>query len=132
MEKIESNNSQYFEHADCANTLKKKSAQGGLVSIAGQLIRFAIQLITTALLARLLTPTDFGIFAMGAMLVGLMKLFSSQFLSIGIVQHKQIDHRQISAFYWINCFFTIALVVVTAVLAPLAAAYYREPQVTTM
>jgi len=132
MEKIESNNSQYFEHSDCANTLKKKSAQGGLVSIAGQIIRFAIQLITTAILARLLTPTEFGIFAMGAMLVGLMKLFSSQFLSIGIVQHKQIDHRQISAFYWINCFFTIALVVVTAVLAPLAAAYYREPQVTTI
>jgi len=108
-------------------TLRRKSARGGLVTVVGQALRFAIQLASTAILARLLTPSDFGLFAMVAVIIGFMKLFTGQSLSLGIVQRDTIHHSQVSTFFWLNTGVALALCMLSAVLAPGVAWFFREP-----
>ena len=47
--------------------LKRRSIRGGVLVIAAQATKFVVQTLSTAILARLLVPSDFGIVGMVAM-----------------------------------------------------------------
>ena len=49
--------------------LKKRSLRGGAITLSGQGAKFVLKLISTAILARLLTPYDFGLIAMVVVII---------------------------------------------------------------
>ena len=53
-------------HAD----LKNRSVRGGLLTLTSQGAQFLMQSIATVVLARLLTPADFGLVAMVTAITG--------------------------------------------------------------
>ena len=54
------------------------------------------------MLARLLTPADFGLVAMVSTVTGLGQAFADLGLSEATIQRKEISHNQVSALFWIN------------------------------
>ena len=66
---------------DNHNVLKKKSAQGGLVTLVGQGLNTFINLFSTIILARLLSPEDYGIITMVLVVTGFAKIFRDLGLS---------------------------------------------------
>ena len=125
-------------HADQANhhfrtdhlrsDLKGRSIRGGAVTLAGQGFHFALQMGSTMVLARLLTPGDFGLVAMVAAITGFVVVCKDAGLSMATVQSRAIDHAQISTLFWINVALSGAMVLLLAALAPAIALLYGEPR----
>ena len=108
--------------------LKGRSVRGGLVNVASQGAQFLIQSVATVVLARLLTPADFGLVAMVATVTGLGQAFADLGLSEATIQRKEISHEQVSALFWINVAIGLGLMLLTMALAPFLARFYRDPR----
>src|SRR5215469_4814698 len=111
-------------HAD----LKGRSVRGGLLTLISQGAQFALQTLSTIILARLLMPADFGIVAMVTALTGLASAFADFGLSEATIQRKEITHEQVSTLFWINVVIGFGLTLITAALGPVLVAFYREPR----
>jgi len=108
--------------------LKGRSVRGGLVTLTSQGAMFVLQTLSTVVLARLLTPADFGIVAMVTAVTGLASAFADLGLSEATIQSKEITHDQISVLFWINGGIGLALMLITVAMAPVFAWFYREPR----
>ena len=111
-------------HAD----LKGRSVRGGMLTLTSQGAQFVMQSIATVVLARLLTPADFGLVAMVTAITGLGQAFADLGLSEATIQHPEISHNQVSTLFWINVAIGLALTSITAALAPVLAWFYHEPR----
>lgn len=109
--------------------LGSRTTRGGLTAFVAQATRILVQLGIMAVLARLLTPADFGLIAMATALTSFVGLFADLGLSAATVQRKEIDQRTVSALFQINVAMGLALMVVCAALAPLAAWIFGDARV---
>ncbi len=75
---------------------------GAVVTIAAQSVQFVLSLGSIMILARLLTPQDFGLFAMVTTVMGFLRVFKDAGLSTATVQREGITHAQVSNLFWIN------------------------------
>ena len=96
--------------------------------IALQLLRFAVNLGVTMLLARLLTPEDFGIYGMALTVVGLLLLFRDGGVESAMLHHGPLDERELASLASLNALYGLALAGICALLAPLLAAFFGEPR----
>ena len=110
--------------------LKGRTIRGGTVTLASQGFRFALQMGSTVVLARLLTPADYGLVGMTSVVTGFIELFRDLGLSEATIQHPTINHRQVSTLFWLNCLVGLGLMLVVIGLSPLVARFYQEPRVT--
>jgi O-antigen/teichoic acid export membrane protein len=102
--------------------------RGGAVTLVSQGLRVLLQLGSTAVLARLLTPADFGLVAMVVAIIGLIGLLKDAGLSMATVQRDRIDRAQVSNLFWANVVLSLAAIALTALLIPAIVAYYGEPR----
>lgn len=108
--------------------LKGRSVRGGAVTLSSQVIKFALQMGSTTVLARLLTPGDFGLVAMVTAVTGLARVFQDGGLSMATIQRAEIDHAQVNSLFWINVMIGSVLACLTAASAPAIAWFYNEPK----
>jgi len=98
------------------------------VTVISQVAKLVIQIGSTAILARLLMPADFGLVAMVAAITGLLGTFGDLGLSSATIQRAEITHEQVSTLFWINIGVSLLIAVVVAALAPAIAWFYHEPR----
>ena len=55
--------------------LKRRSVRGGFATLSAQGVKFVLQTATTMVLARLLSPQDFGLQGMAIVVTGFLALF---------------------------------------------------------
>ena len=108
--------------------LKSRSVRGGLLTITSQGAQFFMQSVGTVVLARLLTPADFGLVAMVTAVTGLGQAFADLGLSEATIQHPEINHNQVSTLFWINVAIGLTLTSITIALAPVLVWFYHEPR----
>ena len=111
-----------------SDELKRKSVRGGFVVVAAQGAKVLLQTGTLILLARLLTPEDFGLTGMVATLTGFLTMFRDAGLSAATVQRLEVTHEQISTLFWINVAFGAVLSACAILLAPAVARFYGDPR----
>lgn len=116
-----------FEAPDSSN-IGSRSTRNVSVNLTAQVIRFFLQVFSTIALARLLTPSDFGLVAMVSVFVNFVSLFKDAGLAQATVQKVKITHVQISCLFWINLTLSIGLGILIVSLAPLVAWIYDEPR----
>ncbi|NIQ13803.1 MAG: oligosaccharide flippase family protein [Candidatus Dadabacteria bacterium] len=85
-------------------------------------------MVSVIVLARLLTPVDFGLVAMVTSLYMILGDIGILGLSDATVQREKINHDQISTLFWINVSVCLLLTLVLIALAPLIAWFYDEPR----
>ena len=103
----------YFGENKAYAGLGRASVRGGVILVAGRGVNVLVQLASTILLARLLSPHEFGLVAMVTALV----LFAPILVDLGTTdastQKANITHVEISTLFWLNvtigCTLTIAL-----------------------
>src|SRR5690606_26137310 len=115
-----------FQADPIRSSLKKKSIRGIVAVTSAQGFKFAIQMAVTAILARLLTPVDFGVIAMAATFTGFAAIFKDAGLSMATVQRVSINEAQLNALFWINTALGCVLLGVTVAMAPFLAWFYSD------
>jgi O-antigen/teichoic acid export membrane protein len=108
--------------------LKRKSVRGGMVAVSAQALKFGLQTGSVMVLARLLSPADFGLQGMVVALTGILGLFRDVGLSAATVQREVVTHEQVSTLFWINVAVGAALTLLAAALAPALVFFYKEPR----
>ena len=108
--------------------LKRKSVVGGVAAVSAQGAKFVVQTATTMVLARLLSPEDFGLQGMVLVVIGFLGLFRDAGLGMATVQRLEVTHEQTSTLFWINVAVGAILAALCAALAPLLVSFYHEPR----
>ena len=67
----------YFRTDHLKADLGARTARGGIVVLASQALKFVINMATTIVLARLLTPQDYGLIGMVLVVTGFVSLFKN-------------------------------------------------------
>lgn len=112
-------------HAESA-PLASTAARGASYTIAGQLIRIVVMFAGTVVLARLLSPEDFGLVAIVASLVAFGELARDFGLSTAAAREKNLSKGQQSNLFWINTVLGFLLAAVTYLVAPLVASAFSN------
>ena len=120
----------FFDTEYLKSDLKGRSVRGGAVTMIAQAMKFFLQMGSTIVLARLLTPQDFGLIAMVTAVTGFVMMFKDMGLSMATVQKDEINHGQISTLFWINVILSLGVMLITAALAPAIAWFYGESRLT--
>ena len=112
--------------------LKDKTARGlfwgGLSNGVLQLLNLAFGII----LARLLSPSDYG-------MVGMLQVFSlvaialqESGLNVALINKKDLRHEDINAVFWFSLAVSITLYLILYACAPAIAAFYKQPLLTPL
>jgi O-antigen/teichoic acid export membrane protein len=108
--------------------LKGKMIRGGLARVCAQGANLLLRVGSLMILARLLSPKDFGLVGMVTAFTGVLTWFRDFGLSSAAIQHPSITKEQISTLFWINMLLGALLGVVAIAMAPAIAAFYGEPE----
>ena len=108
--------------------LKEKTIRGGLARLCAQGASFLLRVGSLMILARLLSPKDFGLVGMVTAFTGVLALFRDFGLSAAAVQRATVTQEQISTLFWINILLGALLGLAAVAMAPTIAAFYHEPQ----
>jgi len=108
--------------------LKAVSVRGGVASVLAMAVTQLFRLVIIAALARLLSPSDFGVIAMtmGVLSVGIV--FRDVGLSSATIQREDLTNSQVNTLFWVNLAFGAAATLVACACAPLVAAFFGDPR----
>lgn len=110
-----------------------KSFIGGVKWTSLSMISVTVfHLLTLIILARLLSPEDFGLMAILMVVVGFAQAFMDMGISNAIIQRQDVSHSQLSSLYWLNVFAGMVLSVIIFLLAPVIAGFYERPEMSDM
>jgi PST family polysaccharide transporter len=126
--KSKANSDSVFQTDHLGENLRTHSVRGGLITVSSQAAKFLLSLGSTMILARLLTPEDFGLFGMVAAVTGFILLFKNMGLSQATIQREEINHYQISTLFWINVTVSTVIAILAVAIAPLIVWFYGEPR----
>jgi PST family polysaccharide transporter len=117
---------EHFKTDHLLTNLKGHTISSGAVTMSAQGAKFFLNLVSTMILARLLTPRDFGLVAMVTTVTGFLRVFKDAGLSIATVQRERITHAQVSNLFWINIAVSILSSLILAASAPVVARFYHN------
>lgn len=109
--------------------LSRRAARAALSAFSGQGAMALLQILSVVVLARLLTPSDFGLYAMVFSVIGIAHLFRDLGLSAAAIQAPQLSHQQQSNLFWVNTGLGALGALACLALAPLLGAFYDNPAV---
>ncbi len=119
-----------FQNRYSEQSLTRKSIRSGAITMGSQAAKFAMQIGSTMILARLLSPADFGLLAMVTAVTGMVVMFKDLGLSIATIQQSEINHQQVSTLFWINLAVSSLMACLVALAAPAIAWFYKDPRLT--
>ena len=106
--------------------LKHHAVRGGMVVGTAQMIRIAVQMISVVVLARLLSPDDFGLVAAVTPVIAFISMFQDLGYGQAIVQRKEITEEQISSIFWTTTALGLFCVTITILASPAVAWFFRD------
>jgi PST family polysaccharide transporter len=114
------------------SNLKAQSMRGGIVRIGGQGVMLLLRMGATAILARMLTPADFGLFAMVTTMTAFIESFRDFGLPMALIHKQMLTREQMDALFRLSLRLNLILTGILVAVAPFLAAFYREPRVLPM
>jgi O-antigen/teichoic acid export membrane protein len=122
----------YFGDLEASGDLGRLAKRGGIASVVSVYGSGIIQFIGVIVLARLLTPEDFGL----AALVLVFSRFAPLLIDCGMTdattQKNKISQGQISALFWLNSGIGVAVAGVLAASSPLIAWLYHDQRLQSI
>jgi O-antigen/teichoic acid export membrane protein len=89
--------------------------------------RALLQVVQTAILARILAPSDFGLMAIAGSVMAVYWLFADLGVSQAIIHYDEVPMEALAALYWLNLAVGFVLMCVLAASAPLVGLLYKAP-----
>lgn len=115
-----------------ASDVERRAARGGVITAIAQIVKGLSDATGTLLLARMLSPADFGLVDMIVSITGIIDLLKDFGLSTATIQRARIEHEQVSALFWINVAMGLVLTLATLIAAPFIAFTYQRPELLTL
>ena len=118
------------DEQDRGSPLGARAASAVLWNYASFASGKILLLVTLAVLARLLTPADFGIVGFATLAVAYLGVLKDLGLGGALIQRRDDTEKAAQTVYTLNLIFGAILTALTILLAPVVAAFFHEPLVT--
>lgn len=111
--------------------LNKKTNSGLIWQGTEKIGSYGIRFVVSVILARLLSPEEFGIIAIMIVILSLCSIFIDSGFGVALVQKKDIDEKDCNSVFYINICFAFITYVLILLLSPYIASYYEIPKIST-
>lgn len=92
----------------------------------------AVALVVSIILARILTPEDYGIIALITVFINILNVFVDSGLGTALIQKKNADDVDFSTVFFTNIIFCIVLYILIFFTAPFLASFYKKEELTAI
>lgn len=110
------------------NSLRKKASLGFIWSITDRFFVNIGQLLISIILARILSPSDFGLVAMLYVFLAVSEVFINSGMGSALIQRENIKNIDYSTIFVFNLVVSVLIYILIFVSAPLIAYFYGSPQ----
>jgi O-antigen/teichoic acid export membrane protein len=121
-----------FLPTETGGELRRRAVRGAGITVFSQGLVFAIQVMSIVVLARLLTPSDFGVITMVTTFSLLVMSFGLNGYTEAVIQRQELNHRLASNLFWINVGVGTVLALIFSAVGPLMAKFYHDPRVANV
>lgn len=135
MSRDSANGSKYdhlFHAKRLDKNIKKRAIKGAGFTISSRTFGYGVQTVGTIVLARLLSPEDFGLVAMVMSFLLLIQNFGVYGINDVIIQRQEISHDQVSRLFWLNLLIMASFSALFVLISPVISWFYGEPQLVTI
>lgn len=101
-------------------------------SVIDQSIRQGFQIIVTIVLARMLSPAEFGLIAMIGVFTALASAFIDSGFSSALIQKPELSPDDADTVFYFNVIMGLLMTLIIYASAPAIAAFYNQPMLKTM
>lgn len=112
--------------------LKRKSVRGAAFVAFGGASDFVLRFAAIAILARLLSPEDFGLVAMVTAVTAVLDGFRDLGLGMATVQNQAITRQQATNLFWVNAAGGVVFALALCSSSPLVATFYRDDRLVPL
>lgn len=113
-------------------SLKEKTAKGLFWGGFSNGIQQLLNLLFGIFLARLLTPSDYGMVGMLAIFSLIASSIQESGFTAALVNKKEVTHNDYNAVFWFNAAISLSLYLLLFLCAPLIADFYDTPELTPL
>ena len=110
-----------------SNSLKSKTISGLLWKFAERTGAQAITFILSIILARLLSPSDYGAIAILLVFITIADVFVNAGFGSALIQKKDADNLDFSSVFYVSFLFSVFVYGVIYLAAPFVAGFYNMP-----
>ena len=111
------------------DALRSRVVSGVAWKVASQLILQGSRLVVALILARMLTPHDWGLAAMTLVFSGFVVVFTDNALGTALIQRRVLTDRDRSTVFWTSAAIGVLLAAAGVALSGALASFYGEPEV---
>lgn len=109
--------------------LKRDARRASITNLAGRAIDLLFQFGILIILARLITPADFGVFVMATSFLWITLTFSDLGLGTAVLQQQQLTEGHASALFQVNLATGLAFALLFLAASPLFGLFYHDARV---
>ncbi|MDR1115529.1 MAG: lipopolysaccharide biosynthesis protein [Tannerella sp.] len=113
-------------------TLKEKTAKGLFWGGMGNIIQQSIGMVFGIVIARILSPDDYGLIGMLAIFIAIANTILDSGFTVALTNKKEIRLEDYNAVFWFSVFVGIIMYVILFFTAPFIAHFYGKPELTNL
>ncbi len=113
-------------------SLKHEAISGVKWTTISMVTTTGLQLLQLAIVARFLSPKDFGLMAIVMVILGFVSAFADLGISNALIHRQDVTKEELSSLYWLNVLGGIVMFVVSSFASPFIAKFYNEPELTRL
>jgi O-antigen/teichoic acid export membrane protein len=111
-----------------SGSVRRRMAAGFGWMVAARWSVRGIGLVSTLVLARLLSPTDFGLVAMGLITVGFVRIFAEAGQDLAIIRHLDPTPEHFDTAWTMSVCGGLLVALILFAIAPVGGWYFHEPR----
>ncbi|WP_332024643.1 lipopolysaccharide biosynthesis protein [Kaistella sp.] len=112
--------------------LKAKTLSSFFWDFGGLLVSQIVAFVISVVLARLLSPADYGLLAMANVFVFIFNIFIDVGFSTSLIQNKHNSNLTYSSVFYVNLAASATVFLIVQLIAPLVGDFYNDARVTEL
>lgn len=113
-----------------SNSLRQKTISGLFWLGGARAVIQVMSWIITVVVARVLSPADYGLYGMALLYIGLVEFLNEMGLGRAIINKKDLSNEQLYSLFWFTNGVGLFFLGVTYLIAPLIAMFFNQPLLT--
>src|SRR5690554_4253112 len=113
-----------------SNNLKNKTIKGIFWSLGEQFGKKGIGLVVTLLLARLLTPSDYGLIGLTTVFIAIATAIVEGGFMQALIRKTHLTQTEKSTVFFTNLVVSFIIYILLFLFSPLISIFFKEPRLT--